>query len=345
MRLSVLALVAVVLAGCGSKTIYTEANLPIADEMSFRRLRQEYHVAQMTGDDLLMRSVWADDAEFTPVGESAIIGGDAIADAFRRDPNFGQHLVLTSESSWTVSLLGNRAEFGFETISIDVGADEPGTTNLAIAGAQDPSVEIVGHTHCTGIAFREENGLWVFHELVVESGPLPRVPARLSGVTMAGRSLADFDAPIGDELGFRRMREDFHGATVQGDYDLLHSVWDVDAVFTTGGGAKYVGADAITDFMSSGSGFGTLLMLIPESSSTIVLQGDVAQYGFECIWVDVGGTDAMSTELCDADGSQNPAVEIIRHTNSTGIAVRVAPGRWQFKEFNGGGGPLPGAAE
>jgi hypothetical protein len=64
----------------------------------------------------------------------------------------------------------------------------------------------------------------VFHELLVESGPPPPVPARLSGVVIAGRSLADFDAPNGDELGFRRMREDFHAATVEGDYDLFRSL-------------------------------------------------------------------------------------------------------------------------
>ena len=97
--------------------------------------------------------------------------------------------------------------------------------------------------------------------------------------------------------------------------------------------------------MAGSPSFGRILVLTPESGQRIVMHGDIAEYGFECISIDVGENDPRSTDLCAPDGSQNPGVEIVRHTHSTGFAVRVAEGRWVFQEFNGGLGPLPHAPE
>jgi hypothetical protein len=204
---------------------------------------------------------------------------------------------------------------------------------LSMGGAQNPAVQIVSHTHSMGVAARADDGRWVFKEVVGGVGPL-------AGGQLAGIVEDPVDLTAGDEVGFRRMREMFHLATTTGDYALLRSVWADDAVFH-GGGLTYVGGDAIADFMSGSPSFGHVLVLTPESSQRLAVNGDVAEYAFECITIDVGGGDPLSTDLCTQDGEQNPLVEIVRHTHTSGFAERVEEGRWVFKEFNGGEGPLP----
>jgi hypothetical protein len=143
-----------------------------------------------------------------------------------------------------------------------------------------------------------------------------------------------------DELGFRQLREEFHRASTTGDYDLMFSLWAKDAVFTTGGGAQYFGPKEITDFLAGNPGFGKALVVTSESKYRFIPHGNTADYGFECITVDVGGRDPLATSLAAPQGSQNPAIEVVRHTNTSGTLVRAGAGRWKFLEFSGAGGPM-----
>jgi len=155
----------------------------------------------------------------------------------------------------------------------------------------------------------------------------------------SGPSAAGNAAPP-DELGFRKLREDFHRASTTGDYDLMISLWADDAVFTTGAGAQYFGPKEIADFLSGNPNFGKSLVVTSESKYRFVTHGGTADYGFECITVDVGGGDPLATSLAAPQGSQNPVVEVVRHTHTTGTLVRDRAGRWKFLEFNGAGGPM-----
>ncbi|MDH3591916.1 MAG: nuclear transport factor 2 family protein, partial [Planctomycetota bacterium] len=240
---------------------------------------------------------------------------------------------------WAVALQDDVAQYGFETISIDVGGDVPGTTPLSIGNAQNPDVEIVGHTNSTGLVVRGAGGRWMLQELTGASGPLPSTgekPEAAIGGAIVGNTLT-----LGDEVGFRRMRETFHLANLIGDRDLMRTVWADDGLFVTGGGTRFEGGDVITDFFANTPAFGKRLVVTPESSQTLNIVGDTAEYAFECIAIEVGDNDPTSIDLCTAAGTQNPEVEIVFHTHSQGIARRVAEGHWVFQEFIGGGGPLP----
>ncbi len=127
MRLSALALV--LLAACGGGS----PKLTLADELAFRQLREEYHVACMTGDSGLLRTTWADNAVLTTPA-ATVTGGDAITNFIASGPNFGQVLVLTPEASWWIILDGDVAEYGFESVSVDVGGNDPATTTLVWRG-------------------------------------------------------------------------------------------------------------------------------------------------------------------------------------------------------------------
>jgi len=326
MRATVLTLALIAgLTGCNGSD-----DLSIEDEFSFRRLRQEFHTATTTGDVALMRSLWTDDAVLTAGNGDQYVGPDGIAAYLAANPNFGNVLMLTSESRWNVRVQGDTAQYAFESIAVDMGGNDPRGTLLSDGGSQNPIVQIVAHTHSMGTAARAADGRWQFQDLSGDHGPLP--PSQLT-------QSEEFGLPIGDELGFRRMRERFHLATITGDRELLRTVWAEDAVFR-GGPNEIFGQDAIVDFMAGSPSFGRVLVLTPESSSRIAVQGGIAQYAFECITIDVGDGDPLSTPLCSADGSQNPAVEIVRHTNTSGFASRLADGRWVFREFYGAIGPL-----
>ncbi len=318
------------LAACGSSG---PNELSFEEEIGFRLLRQDYHVATTTGDFDLLRSIWANDAVLTTDAGARIAGGDAIAEHLAGDSTFGNVLVLTSESRWTVTPRGDSAEYAFETILVDLGGNDPAKTLLSDSGAQTATVRIVAHTNSTGIAERAADGRWAFRELNIGHGPLS-----LRG--LAQEEPGEGDLPVGDELGFRRMRERFHLATTSGDRELLRSVWADDAVFR-GGPNEIFGGDAVTDFMAGGAAFGRVLVLTPEYSARLAVNDGIAQYAFECITIDVGDGDPLGTPLCTAGGEQNPEVEIVRHTHTSGFAKRVADGKWVFQEFNGGLGPLP----
>ena len=327
MRLTACALVLVpLLAGCPK-----QSTLSVEDELAFRQLREEFHVANMTGDEDLIRSLFAEDAVLTTDTGETYVGADAITAFLSSNPNFGNTLVLTTESSWTADTRGDIAEYGFESIAVDLAGMDRADVMLADGGAQNPDVEIVAHTNSTGTAARAADGSWVFQELHAAPGPLPPTPL------LDGASLNEDDASA--EVGFRRMRERFHLATITGDRELLRSVWADDAVFR-GGPNEVFGGDAIVDFMASSPNFGQVLVVTPEISAKLTANGDTAEYAFECITTAVSGQDPRSVDLCMPGGTQNPSVEIIRHTNTSGTLRRLPDGRWVFQEFNGALGPI-----
>jgi hypothetical protein len=340
-RLPAFVLALVILPACPHPRAVV-SGLSLDDEAAFRLLREDFHRAQTTGDADLLRSLLADDAVLTTGDGTLLVGPDEITGFLAGDPHFGNSVVLTSESHWDVEVDGSAARYGFESIAVDLGGADPAATPLALPGGQNPAVQIVEHTHSTGSAARTAEGRWVLTEIRAEHGPLPPTtgdaPADASGPAATSPDLDD-------AVAFRRLRETFHLANITGDKELMRTVWADGAVFTTGAGVVYEGGDVITDFFAGTAAFGRLLVVTPENSAYVVVDGDTAEYGFECIAIDVGLEDPASIVLCSSDGAQNPFVEIVRHTHSTGHARRVGPGRWVFTEFNGGSGPLPPRAE
>ena len=156
--------------------------------------------------------------------------------------------------------------------------------------------------------------------------------------SLAAIPVADDPAPPA-AVGLMQLREDFHAASSSGDYELMLSLWTDNAEFH-GGPNHVVGATNIADFFAAGPGWGTTLNLTSESKSDFDVQGNRAEYAFECVIVRIdGGGDPLATSLSSIPpGSQNPNVEIIQHSNSSGLAVRE-DGRWKFAVFNGAAGP------
>jgi hypothetical protein len=325
------------LAACGSSS---GAVAPTAaDEFGFRQLRHDYHVACTMGDPGLLRTVWTDDAVLT-TPDGTVEGGDEITSHIAVSPGFGTLVTLTPEATWWVIVYGDHLEFGFESVGIDIGANDLHTVVLASAGVQNPDVEIVAHTHSIGRAIQGADGRWRFEELVTGDGPLPAAPRDLDALPTPG-STGDLDLATGDELAYQRMRQDFHLANTLGDADLMRTVWAEDAVFR-GGGNEIFGAGAITDFFAGDPAFGMRVNLTPEHSARTTINGGFLDYAFECIALAMGGLDYRTTPLA-VGGAQNPSVQIVWHSHSQGRAVRVGEGRWAFLEFNGAQGPLPPA--
>lgn len=147
------------------------------------------------------------------------------------------------------------------------------------------------------------------------------------------------DAPPPAELGLMQLREDFHLAATIGDYDLMYSLWTDDAVFNAAG-MTFNGPAEITDFLSSSPLWGNAVNLTSESKTHFDVSGKFAEYAFECIIVRVDRGDPLTTSLSSIPpGSQNPGVEIVQHSNTSGFAVRE-DGRWKFAEFNGAPGAI-----
>ena len=322
--------------GGGSEVAATAPSA--VDEQGFRELRQDFHTACTTGDAQLLESRWSDDAMLTTPAGATFVGEDAV-EQITTSPTFGTLLVLTPEASWWVIMRGDQAEYGFESVSIDIGGGDPSTTWLAPQFVQNPDVEIVEHTHSIGQAVRGRDGRWVFQELTIGNGPLPPAPSEYSQLLAEGGFVGLPFAVTDDELGFQRMRQDFHLANTIGDAELMRTVWADDAVFR-GGPNEIFGGDAITTFFANGENFGQRINLTPEHSSRIAVNGNDLEYAFECVSLSLGGLDPKTTPLA-IGGAQNPAVEIVWHSNSQGRAVRTSGNRWAFLEFNGGQGPLP----
>jgi hypothetical protein len=171
---------------------------------------------------------------------------------------------------------------------------------------------------------------------------LPSVALLAGCCLVASLALAGPTAPDGPPpriLGLMELRQDFHLAATIGDADLMRSLWTDDAVFN-GGGNVITGGDEITAFLQSSPLWGTAVNLTSESKAEFVVTGNFAHYGFECILVRVDSGDPLDTSLSSIPpGAQNPGVEIVQHSHTTGTAV-YEDGHWKFQEFNGAGGPL-----
>jgi len=142
------------------------------------------------------------------------------------------------------------------------------------------------------------------------------------------------------QLELLQLQIDFHGAATLGDYELMHNLWADDAVVNAGGN-KYFGPDDIADFFSSSPNWGEAASLAPTYKTNYEIRGNTATLQFECVLVNTGGHDPLTTPLSEIPfGSQNPDVEIVQHSTATCTAVRQG-GRWVLKTFDGSAGPMP----
>jgi ketosteroid isomerase-like protein len=134
-------------------------------------------------------------------------------------------------------------------------------------------------------------------------------------------------------LALQQLQSDFHEAGVLGDYDMMRSLWTDDATFTNPGGT-IEGGDAIAAFFAGTPLWGDQVALSPSYKSQYDIQGNRAEFVFECVLVSISGEDALTMSLVDAAGRQDGSAEIVQHTQATGTMVRVGD-RWMFKEFTG----------
>ena len=143
-----------------------------ATEAELMQLREDFHLAGSLGDYELMKSLWADNAVFnSPLG--SVQGAKNIADFFASLPGWGTTLSLTSESKTRFHVVGTRAYYGFECIIVAVNGSDPLATSLSSLppGSQNPAVEIIQHSHATGVAVRKGDR-WVFQVFNGAGGPL-----------------------------------------------------------------------------------------------------------------------------------------------------------------------------
>jgi hypothetical protein len=140
--------------------------------LALLELQSEFHEAGARGDYELMLSLWAENAVFSnPSG--TIHGRTAIADFFASGSGWGEVAALTASYKSTFDIRGNRADFAFECIIVDVSGMGSTTTSLSTLpfGSQNPDVEIVQHSNATCTAVKE-NGRWVFESFVGGGGAL-----------------------------------------------------------------------------------------------------------------------------------------------------------------------------
>ena len=79
--------------GDGGDGGFSAEPLSLEDELGFRRLRQDLHLAKTIGDPGLTRGLWADDAVLTTRAGTVVVGADSITDFIRSD-----HI----EEAWSV---------------------------------------------------------------------------------------------------------------------------------------------------------------------------------------------------------------------------------------------------
>ncbi len=157
----------------------------------------------------------------------------------------------------------------------------------------------------------------------------------LAGFTAGG---AEAGPQPRDLVALQQLQADFHAAGTLGSRELLEEIFAEDAVVKAAG-MTFEGRKAVVDFFASHPRFGMTTNLAPSYKSEYSLHGNFATYKFECILVDAGGGDPLTTALSTIPpGGQNPGVEIIQHSTAQGTMVRDR-GRWVFLTFNGSAGP------
>ncbi|MFG0284336.1 MAG: hypothetical protein ACF8R7_07925 [Phycisphaerales bacterium JB039] len=171
----------------------------------------------------------------------------------------------------------------------------------------------------------------------------------LIGASVAGCAavcaLAGFTAGGGeagpqprDLLALQQLQSDFHASGALGSRELLEEIFAENAVANVAG-MTFEGRDAVVDFFSSSPLFGKVVSLAPSYKSEYEIHGNWATYSFECVIVNAGGGDPLTTPLSTIPfGAQNPTVEIFQHSTAQGMMVRE-DGRWVILTFNGSAGP------
>jgi ketosteroid isomerase-like protein len=162
------------------------------------------------------------------------------------------------------------------------------------------------------------------------------VIACVLGGALAGSGPGSAQPPA--QLALQQLQADFHGASTYADYELMHSLWADDAV-AMAAGQVFEGPDEIADFFSSSPNWGVSAALSPTYKTTWDVHGDTALLQFECVIVNTGDLDPLTTPLSTIPfGGQNPDVEIVQHSTATCTAVRQ-DGRWVIQTFVGSAGP------
>lgn len=127
-----------------------------------------------------------------------------------------------------------------------------------------------------------------------------------------------------------QLQAAFHGALNAGDKEAVRSLWAPDAQVFAGpiGCTPCTGPDEIADaFATSGPFLNGWASLAPAYKTRFDLQGNTAEYEFECVYLtDVGTGDVLSGP-------------VHAHLNATGTMV-LHQGRWVFQTFQAGLGAL-----
>jgi hypothetical protein len=140
-------------------------------------------------------------------------------------------------------------------------------------------------------------------------------------------------------LALLQLQEDFHAASTLGDQTLMESIWAEDGVFSNPA-MTINGRSAIVAFFMSSPGWGVTASLVPSYKTVMDIQGNTATMHFECVILTVGGNDPLTVPFSTIPfGSQNPAVEVVQHSNASITAVKRG-NRWYIHTFNGGAGAI-----
>lgn len=141
-----------------SASSVTDANAQLA---AIHELQSAFHGALRNSDSEAIGSLWTNDATLQ-VGPTSATGPAAITAFFEASPPFvNGWAALAPTYKSTVSIHGNRAEFGFECVYVVEPSDGVLTGN-----------SVVAHLNATGV-MRKVGNQWLFERFVGGAGPLP----------------------------------------------------------------------------------------------------------------------------------------------------------------------------
>lgn len=126
----------------------------------------------------------------------------------------------------------------------------------------------------------------------------------------------------------QELQSAFHGALHDSDEAAILSLWTDDATLQVGPTSATGPADIAAFFEASPPFVNGWAALAPTYKSRVSIQGNRAEYAFECVYV---------SEPADGVLTGN---SVVAHLNATGVMRKVGD-RWLFESFVGGAGPLP----
>lgn len=153
------------------------------------------------------------------------------------------------------------------------------------------------------------------------SAPGEKVRADLN----ASNSLSNANAQL---AAIHELQSAFHGALHDSDYEAILALWTDDATLQVGP-TSATGPQEIAEFFRSSPPFKNgWAALAPTYNTRIEVDGNRAEFGFECVYVAEPPSGVLTG---------NP---VTAHLHATGFMRKVGD-RWLFESFVGGAGPLP----